>query len=31
MFARGTYKAKAKFTDDDGNTHLAFNWAFGAC
>lgn len=28
MFARGTYKAKTAFKDDDGNTHLAFNWAF---
>ena len=28
FMARGHYAAKAKFTDDDGTTHLAFAWSF---
>ncbi|KAL9052948.1 MAG: hypothetical protein Q9162_005065 [Coniocarpon cinnabarinum] len=28
MIARGKYTASSKFVDDDGNTHLAFNWSF---
>lgn len=28
MLARGNYSARAKFTDDDNNTHLEFNWSF---
>jgi len=28
MFARGGYKAVTAVTDDDGNKHLHFTWAF---
>lgn len=28
MLARGNYSAITKFTDDDKNTHLTFNWSF---
>ncbi|KAJ1659107.1 rho GDP dissociation inhibitor [Dispira simplex] len=28
MLARGSYKAKSKFIDDDGNTHLEWEWHF---
>ncbi|MCJ1423523.1 hypothetical protein MMC29_001407 [Sticta canariensis] len=28
MMARGHYNAISKFTDDDGHTHLKFEWSF---
>jgi len=28
MIARGHYKAKSKFTDDDKNVYLEWEWAF---
>ena len=28
MIARGKYSATSKFVDDDGQTHLAFDWTF---
>eukprot|EP01147_Barroeca_monosierra_P004819 gene4819-6864_t len=28
MLARGHYKVKSKFIDDDGDTHLAWEWTF---
>ncbi|OAP62604.1 hypothetical protein AYL99_01831 [Fonsecaea erecta] len=28
MLARGHYEAKSRFTDDDNQTHLEFNWSF---
>jgi hypothetical protein len=28
MLARGKYDARSKFTDDDGNTFLLFDWSF---
>lgn len=28
MMARGHYNAVSKFTDDDGHTHLKFEWSF---
>lgn len=29
LLARGKYKANAKFVDDDGATHLEYDYAFG--
>ena len=28
MIARGHYNASSKFVDDDGQTHLKFDWSF---
>ena len=28
MLARGHYKVKSKFIDDDGESHLAWEWTF---
>ena len=28
MLSRGTYHVKSLFTDDDGNEHLKWEWAF---
>ncbi|CAG0898796.1 unnamed protein product [Darwinula stevensoni] len=28
LLARGTYQVKSNFTDDDGNEHLKWEWAF---
>lgn len=28
MIARGSYKAKSQFIDDDKNVHLEYEWAF---
>ncbi|KAJ1496586.1 hypothetical protein HMI55_003966 [Coelomomyces lativittatus] len=28
MLARGTYDVHSKFIDDDGTTHLEFQWKF---
>ena len=28
MISRGTYKVKSKFTDDDKNIYLEWEWAF---
>lgn len=28
MIARGSYKLKSKFIDDDKNVYLAWDWAF---
>lgn len=28
MLARGTYKVKSHFTDDDKNEHLKWDWSF---
>ena len=29
MLARGKYRAKCRFYDDDGNVHLEFEYQFG--
>ena len=31
MLSRGHYKVKSKFTDDDKNTILAWEWSFDIC
>jgi len=28
FLARGSYDAKSKFIDDDGKTHIEWNWSF---
>ena len=28
MIARGTYTVRSKFTDDDGTSHLEWDWSF---